>query len=599
MQSTSPLTAADKDTTDDLPAAWTDDGFRDTLPAILTTWARGHGTDPALTVLDHRGRPHARTGTLNWRELDRRTGDLAAFLRRTCVPGQRAALLMDQGADYVVALLGVIRAGLIVVPLFPPVDGERDRQLENAIADSAPSVILTTANLLFSTRSFVDGIAPSPVQLAAVDTLPPLRGGVPPGPEPGPDDLACLQYDADAVGRASAVMFTQANLVAAARQAAGAFGVRRGRNTSVSWLPLFEHLGLLLGLLTPLVAGIRAVLLHPAAFQENPLNWLRALGEYPGAIGAAPNAAYGFCVSRTSVRDRAELRLHGVDALADVGEPVRPEIATRFTTTFAEYGLSQTALRPCYGIAEATGLVAAADGLTETAFYRAQLALGRAVPAVPGDVDAVALVAVGVPRRQQVCVVDPATRTPVPDGSVGEIWVSGPNVARGYWRRSEASEETFCVLLAGAAEAGDPCWWLRTGELGVLSGGQLYVTGRVSEVLTVDGRSHFPQDVEATAESAHPAVAAHQVCAFTARFDDGPRAVLVAERANWVIAEELDEAEVAAAMRRAVAVEHGLALRDIVLLAPGLVPRTPGGTAARARCRERYLAGGLGPGQRE
>ncbi|SFB62906.1 Acyl-CoA synthetase (AMP-forming)/AMP-acid ligase II [Amycolatopsis marina] len=600
MHSTSPLTASVQGTPIEMPPSWQDDGFRDTLPAILAAWARAHGTDPALTVLDHRGKPHARAGTLTWRELDRRTGDLAAFLRRTCRPGQRAALLMDQGADYVVALLGVIRAGLIAVPLFPPARGESCRQLANAVLDADPSVILTTSNLLGPTKSFVDEFRRAPVQLAAVDTLPPLRGGVPPCPEPGPDDLACLQYQAQAVGRASAVMFSQANLVAGARQAAGALGIRRGHNTSVSWLPLFEHLGLLLGLLTPLVAGIQTVLLHPSAFHDDPLNWLRALANYPGAVGAAPNAAYAFCVSRIALRDRAELRLHGVAALADVGDSVRPEVANRFTAAFAEYGLRPWVYRPCYGLVEATALVAATEGEhTETAFYRAQLALGRAVPTVPGEVDAVTLVAAGVPRRQQVCVVDTATRTPVPDGRVGEIWVSGPNVARGYWRRSEASTETFCVLLAGAAEAGEPCWWLRTGDLGVQYGGQLYVTGRVSDVLTVDGRSHYPQDVEATAESAHPAIAAHQVCAFTALFDDGPRAVLVAERATWVFVEELDEAEVAAAIRRAVAVEHGLALREVLLLGPGLLPRTPGGTAARARCRERYLAGGLGSGWQE
>jgi hypothetical protein len=268
----------------DLP----DDRIRDTLPAILTSWARRYGTDPALTFLDHRASPHAQAATLTWGELDRGTGVLATFLRRTCRQGDRAALLMEQGTDYVVAFLGAIRAVLIAVPLFPTDQDDSWDQLANAMADAAPAVILTTASLLAPTRSFLDETARAPVQLAAIDTLPPLRGGVPQLSDPGPDDLACLQYEPGSVGRATAVMFSHANLVAGARQAAPALGVRRGHTTSVNWLPLFQHLGLMLGLVTPLVAGTQAVLMRSQAFHEDPLRWLHALADHPARSAPRP-----------------------------------------------------------------------------------------------------------------------------------------------------------------------------------------------------------------------------------------------------------------------------------------------------------------------
>jgi acyl-CoA synthetase (AMP-forming)/AMP-acid ligase II len=354
----------------------------------------------------------------------------------------------------------------------------------------------------------------------------------------------------------------------------------------VSWLPLFHDMGLMLGVAAPLAGGIPAVLLDPGAFLERPVRWLRALSANPGAITAAPSFAYAYTAARTAPAERMLLRLDGVDVLVDGSEPVAPANIDRFHDTFAECGLRREAHRPSFGLAEATVLVTTSQAGSEPhvrTFDTESLAAGTAAAPVAGRGTST-LVGCGMPVRQRVQLVNPDTGVPVPDGTVGEVLVHGPNVGTGYWGQPELSEQVF-----GATVPGEPGRWLRTGDLGLLVDGQLFVTGRLKDLVIVDGRNHYPQDIEHTVEQAHTAVRRHATAAFAVAGSAGELLVVLAERAKGA-GPDLD-AEVTAAVRSAVAAAHGITVHDLVLLDPGEVPRTSSGKISRSASRARYLAG--------
>ncbi|MFC7614734.1 AMP-binding protein [Actinokineospora soli] len=284
--------------------------------------------------------------------------------------------------------------------------------------------------------------------------------------------------------------------------------------------------------------------------------------------------------------DKARLRLDGVITLIDGSEPVQEGAVERFRAAFAPCGLRPAAHRPSYGLAEATVLVTASTAPTTRSFDRAALASGRAVEPDPDAPDPMRVVSCGVPIGQEVLVVDRATRKPCPDGRVGEVWVSGPNVAVGYWGRPLETAAAFGNELADGGGR-----WLATGDLGVVVDGELHITGRIKDLIVVDGRNHYPHDVERTAETSHAAIRPRNTAAFSVIGPDGETAVVLAEWARSVT--EPDSADVAAAVRAAVARRHGLTLRDVVLVPPDSLPRTSSGKISRTACRDRYLAGAL------
>nr|WP_246076606.1 fatty acyl-AMP ligase [Amycolatopsis cihanbeyliensis] len=557
---------------------------------MLENWATNRGDRIALTHLDHRTGPEEHAVSLTWSELDQRARETATWLRHRVEPGGRVALLATHGADYVIGFLATLHAGLVAVPLFAPSTPAHGDRLHAILADAHVSVALTTRAKQPKVQAALQHLASPRPQVVAVEAT---RADPEPLPLPDPEDLAYLQYTSGSTRSPAGVMITHGNVVACARQAAVSYGVLPGRSVTVSWLPLFHDMGLMLGVLAPCVLGIRSVLLDPVAFMERPARWLRALSRFPGAISAAPSFAYGYAAGRVTERERSELRLDKVGALIDGGEPVRPELFARFRERFAGCGLPALAHCPSYGLAESTVLVAgvpAGAAAVSTTFYREQLARGEAVPADPGEPSTVTLTSCGWPAGQEVRIVHPATGAELPDGRIGEIWVSGPNIGRGYWQQPALSAATFCALLAGDEQ---PRWWLRTGDLGVRFDGRLYVTGRLKDLVVVDGRNHYPADVEVTVEGAHPAIRPHVVAVFTVPDSHGNEVVVLAERSSWVIECELDAEEVTGAIRRSVAREHGLPLHDVLLLGPDEVPRTTSGKVARAACRERYLAGGF------
>jgi long chain fatty acid CoA FadD26 len=330
--------------------------------------------------------------------------------------------------------------------------------------------------------------------------------------------------------------------------------------------------------------------MDPAAFLHEPARWLRLLAAHPRALSAAPNFAYDYCASAVTEAQKEGLRLDGVAALINGSEPVRPGTADRFRAAFAAQGLAAEVHCPSYGLAEATVFVSAARPgrpLGRFALDRDALAAGKALPARPEDPRAVLLVGCGTPVGQRVRIVDPVAHAVLAEGEVGEIWVQGPNVGRGYWNNSAQTDRVFGATLGEEA----PGSWLRTGDLGTVLEGQLIVTGRLKDLIVVDGRNHYPQDVEATAQDAHHAVRRDRLAAFGVPGGAGERVVVVAEHARTTSLADIDVPDLTRAVRAAVAARHGLRLAEVVLVAPGTVPRTTIGKVSRALTRTRYLEG--------
>ncbi|WP_410674300.1 fatty acyl-AMP ligase [Amycolatopsis sp. cmx-4-68] len=554
----------------------------ETLTSRLRHWAAAKPGEPALTFADFGTDRDGRRRTLTWAQLAERVDAAAAAL--PVRPGDRVAVLCPQGPDYVVGFLAAITAGAIAVPLFDPGLPGHAGRLTAVLADCAPAAVVTTTAAQAAVEEFVD------VPVVAADRPGPARSG--PAPEAAPDDVAYLQYTSGSTRSPAGVVLTHANVLANVAQAVHGLGLDPETATMVSWLPLFHDMGLVLGLVTPLALGLRSVLMDPLAFIERPVRWLELLGDHAGSWSAAPNFAFHYCASRVREEDRARLRLDRVAAIINGAEPINPDVLDRFHTAFAAAGYRPEKTRPAYGLAEATVFVTTGPAAAPrvTTFDRDALATGTARPAADG----IRLVACGTPAGQHVALVDSETAVARPDGEVGEIWVHGPNVGEGYWEKPLDSTETFGARLAGDHDGLPEGPWLRTGDLGVRHDGELHIAGRIKDLIIVDGRNHYPQDVEATAASADPAIRPGSVAAFAVAGADTEAVVVVAEHRGHDDLTEPAERALATAVRRLVSDAHGLALRDVLLVPPGRVPRTSSGKIARGACRDRYLAGDYG-----
>ncbi|MFJ2262153.1 fatty acyl-AMP ligase [Streptomyces sp. NPDC087844] len=579
----------------------------------LRYWAEHR---PQQRSFSHVAFPDSSSGglhrTLGWRALDARARAVAARLGTVASPGERAALVLPQGLDYVSGFLGCLYAGVIAVPLFgPELPGHGDR-LAAVLADCEPACLLADSTAAGAIRDFVRDHRLPDVPVIPVDRLIAPRDGSGPdcygrrsvsrpvsGPESGPqprpepDDIAYLQYTSGSTRSPAGVMISHANVVANARQALDAFVADPRTSTTVGWLPLFHDMGLVLSIAAPVVGGFPSVLMDPGDFLRDPSRWLRLLASYEGTISAAPNFAYDYCVARTAPQDVEELRLDRVRVLINGSEPVRAGTVERFREAFAPAGLDPTTHCPAYGLAEATVFVTASplgEPLSAVACRADALAAGRIeeTTADDGHAESAVLVSCGTPVGQELRIVgaDGGVR---PAGHVGEIQLRGPNIGLGYWKHAGLTAETFGF---GAGED-----WLRTGDLGALHEGRLLVTGRLKDVLVVDGRNHYPQDIEETVQSVVPLVRRDHLAAFGVTRPDavGEELVVVAEHRRDADPTAQDIRVAERAVRAAVSARHGLRLGSLLLVPPGSVPRTSSGKVSRAATRKRFLDDGFGP----
>ncbi|SEG70818.1 fatty acid CoA ligase FadD32 [Thermomonospora echinospora] len=566
------------------------------LIELVGRWAVEKPDAPAFTFVDFSLDPQGAEITLSWAETDRRARATAAALRQAAKPGERAALLLPQRHEYMMTMLGAMYARVVAVPLFSPdLPGYAER-LIGAYTDSEPAVIVTTRGSLPHVEKFLaDQDVTPPRQILFADEIDPALADTWRDEPISIDEVAYLQYTSGSTRRPAGVEITHGNVAANARQLWSGWAPDHPDPELVTWLPLFHDMGLIAAMALPLVKGDHVTYTDPVAFLMNPMRWMRLLSGRTWVYTAGPNFAYDYVASLASPDKIADLDLSGLVTCLNGAEPIRPATLNAFYEAFAPAGLRQSAQGPGYGLAEATVFVtAAADDVPPkiVTVDRDKLAQGELAVADETAERTTALVSCGRPMGQYVAIVDPDTCAEQPDGRVGEIWVHGPNVAPGYWRNSERSQETFGGVLAdpGDLPAGP---WLRTGDYGVVFEGELYVTGRIKDLIIVDGRNHYPQDIELTVQEAHPAIRPDHVAAFAVEGAETERLVVIAERNRRVPLRQLDLAEVDNAVRSAVNVEHEMSVHEFVLVEPGVVSRTTSGKVARAATRQRYLDGAL------
>ena len=573
--------------------------MRETISRHLAEAAAQTPDETAFTFVDFTTHRDGVPATLTWRQLEDRVRAAATGIRDAAVAGGRVAIVAPQSLEYVVGFLAALCAGVIAVPLYPPSLRGHEEKLLAALKDADPVLVITAPEHQQAVEKFCADRAGLSVRVVTVEelrTVAPANGQV---FHPQPDDCAYLQYTSGSTRAPSGVEITHANVCANARQALEALDIAAGRNCTVGWLPLYHDMGLVLAVALPIVGRVHSVLMDPLAFVQQPVRWLQLLTEHSGAVTAAPNFAYDYCVHRVAEQERKELSLGSVAAMINGSEPITEQTLQRFQGAFAPVGLAATAMRPSYGLAEATVFVCTSPGGQEptvTCFERDALADGVARLARSGDAGAVTrLVACGRPTGQQIAIVDPLTRVRREGGHVGEIWLRGPNIGRGYWRHPQQSLATFRATL-GSDDPDSTQGWLRTGDLGVWHDEQLYITGRIKDLVIIDGANHYPQDIEQTVESAHPAIRRHHTAAFSVATQNGERLVVVAEHSRDLAEPKSVLKEATRAVRAAVAAGHAVAVHDFVLAQPGTVPRTTSGKIARSACREHYLQGTWRPG---
>ncbi|WP_437305959.1 amino acid adenylation domain-containing protein [Sorangium sp. So ce388] len=559
-----------------------------TLVALLRQRAEQRPSAHAYTFLLD-GETDARS--LTYGELDRWARALAAQLDAR--PGERALILVPPGLEFIAAFFGCLYAGLVAVPVPMPQRKRGLLRVLSIVRDCRPSVVLTLDAFVSSVAMLAEDPALAELRslrCVAIDKAPPgVEDGFRP-PRVTADSVAFLQYTSGSTGAPKGVVLTHGNLLSNERMIQRAFG-HTEESLIVGWLPPHHDMGLIGNILQPLYVGVPCVQLSPDHFLMRPWRWLDAISRYRATTSGGPNFAYDLCVAKITPEQREGLDLSSWKVAFNGAEPIRAATLDRFADAFAPSGFRRAALYPCFGLAEATLLVSGgapeAPPVTRTV-DRAALGQGLVVfdPRDP-RAGSTLVGCGGPPGGEQVLIVDPESRRPCDEERVGEIWVAGASVAQGYWERPEDTAHTFGARLSTGEGP-----FLRTGDLGFLSRGELYVTGRLKDLIIVRGRNIYPQDLEITAEESHPSLRAGGGAAFSVDVDGEERVVLVQELGRRA-SPAADPAELGAAIQSAVADRHEVAVHAVVLIKPGSLPRTTSGKVQRRACRARFLDGSL------
>jgi acyl-CoA synthetase (AMP-forming)/AMP-acid ligase II len=572
-----------------------------TLTSFLDRNRAIYGDAPSYRFLDYSQDADGRAVELSWNALWAKVGAVGARLQQVTTRGDRVAILAPQGVDYVAAFFAAIHAGNIAVPLFAPSLAGHAERLAAVLADAKPTVVLTTTAGSEAVRNFLRTLpAAERPRMIAVDAVPDAVAHTFSPVELETDDIAYLQYTSGSTRTPAGVEITHRNVCTNVLQMILAGDLDMSIR-SVSWLPLYHDMGLIM-IMFPALCGSHITLMDPMAFVRRPYRWIKQLGveaSYGRTLAAAPNFAFELAAERGLPPQGDELDLSNVVTLLNGSEPVTMSSIEKFTAAFAPYGLPLTAIKPSYGMAEATLSVASiAPSAAAAAVYldRAELNDGRAVVVDADDEGAVAHVSCGQPIPNQWAVIASADGDELPDGVVGEIWLHGNNVGRGYFGRADETLRVFGNKLQTRLRDGshaegvvDNGLWLATGDLGVYLDGELYLTGRIKDMIIVDGRNHYPTDIETTVSASSAAVRSGYVAAFAVPGVSGEELVIVAERAAG--SGRAEPGPIVDAIRAAVSRRHQVRAADIRMVAAGVIPRTTSGKLARNACRAEYLAG--------
>ncbi len=579
------------------------------LPAVLCERASLQPDDVAVTFIDYEQDWAGVAESLTWSQLYRRALGVARELGNFGTPGDRAVILAPQGLDYVVAFLGALAAGQIAVPLSVPLGGAIDDRIGWVLRDAAPTTVLTTSAVAsgvtaqFAPQSSGPGSpAPSVVEVDLLDRDARHGSGaanVPNVEAIGGQSIAYLQYTSGSTRQPAGVMISHRNLLANFQQIMSDYFLDYGKvappnTTTVSWLPFYHDLGLILGICAPILAGARGVFTSPVAFLQRPARWMQLLAGNSHVFSSAPNFAFDLAARKTTDEDMAGLDLGDVLIIQNGAERVQPATMRRFIERFARFGLRDNVIRPSYGLAEATVYVATRTPARPPEIVRFEtdkLSAGHAKRCRSGGT---ALVSYGAPQSPTARIVDPDTNTECPAGTVGEIWVHGDNVATGYWRKPQETEQTFAGTLVGPSDGTPEGPWLRTGDLGFISDGELFMVGRIKDLLIVHGRNHSPEDIEATVQD----ITGGRVAAISVPDGQAEKLVAIVELKKRGGGSYEEAPDLLGAIRREVASAifnaHGLSIADLVLVQPGSIPITTSGKVRRAACVEQYRHGQFG-----
>ncbi len=568
------------------------------IPAVLRERASLQPNDTAFTFLDFDQDWDGVAVPLTWSQLYRRVLNLSAQLTAHGSPGDRALILAPQGLEYIVGFLAALQAGLVAVPLSVPYGGAHDERTTSVLADTSPAVILTTSAVIDNVSPFGQaqegGSAPALIEVDLLD-LDARQSGPRPrvrGAGTGYTDTAYLQYTSGSTRTPAGVTVSNKNVFANFEQIMGDFFVREGGVapadlTVTSWLPFYHDLGLLLGIIMPILAGVPTVVTSPVSFLQRPARWLQMMAREGQTISGGPNFAFDVAARKTSDDDLAGFDLGGVHTILNGSERVQPATLKRFADRFARFNFSPVALRPAYGMAEATVYIATrrvGDPPEIGYFDSEKLPAGQAARCEKGS--GTALVSYGGVDSMLARIVDADTRRECLEGTVGEIWVHGDNVASGYWQKPEETERTFGAKVVEPSPGTPEGPWLRTGDSGFFSDGELFIIGRIKDLLIVYGRNHSPDDIEATIQE----VTAGR-CAAIAVPDRGvEKLVAIIELKKKGDSEEATDRlrVVKREVKSAISKSHGLSVADLVLVSPGSIPITTSGKIRRSECVELY-----------
>jgi acyl-CoA synthetase (AMP-forming)/AMP-acid ligase II len=504
---------------------------------------------------------------IDYGNLDSRARTIAALLQAHGAPGDRALLVYPPGLEFIAALFGCLYAGWIAVPTYPPSPKQTRSRFAALVRDAQSRAVLTVGTMQTRVLQVLeDSAGPAtlatdtqPTGLAEAWRPPNLRG----------DDVAILQYTSGSTNAPRGVMVSHANLLHNTCQIERRFEIHPD-SRGVIWLPPFHDMGLIGGILQGVHSGFPIALMSPAAFLRRPARWLEAIDREKATISGGPNFAYDLCVERIPPPERAQFDLSSWEVAFNGAEPIHPATLERFCDAFALAGFRREAFYPCYGLAEATLMVTGGAKSETPSIHDGLVSCGRAI------------------ADASLVIVDPVALTLCAPDQIGEVWVRGPSVAQGYWRQPETTREVFDAWLADRS-AGP---FLRTGDLGYLKDGELYVTGRVKSMLILGGLNVHAEDVEQSVAASHTAGWPGGVAAFGVEYAGRERLVIFQE-----LRVRVDEnfAHVARAIRLAVAEQHQIPVWAVVLLRPGKIPRTSSGKVRRPACAEAFQDGSLNP----
>ncbi|HLO89754.1 MAG TPA: AMP-binding protein [Lentimicrobium sp.] len=560
-----------------------EDTYNYTLPEVLQTRAIHTPDKPAFIFLTDGDDQEER---VTFKELDHAARSIAARLIGLNMKGERALMLYPGGINFIKALFGCLYAGIIAVPAYPPRKNRSLERLRLMVVDSGAKIVMATDEIFnASNKNFQDVEELKNMNWMITDKA---EGDLPDNNfiRPGYEDIALLQYTSGSTGMPKGVMVAHSNIMRNCEFIRTSFSFST-QSTGVSWLPSFHDMGLVGQILQPVYTGFTSVLMAPVSFLQKPIRWMKAFSKYRGTMGGAPNFAFDLLADNTTEEEREGLDLSSIVTLYCGAEPIRKSTFTKFIETYTNYGFKTEMLYPCYGMAETTLITSGPPALRGPVYLTVSgnaLEKNKVLKVPETEPDARHLVGVGYPWLDTtVRIVNPDTLQLSKPDEIGEIWINGSSVTKGYWNNKKVTDETFRAELEG-----DDLQYLRTGDLGFMHEGELYITGRLKDMIILHGLNYYPQDIELVAERSHEALMPNSSAAFSVLVDEIEKLVIVAEVKRSFL-RDLDVHGIADAIRHSVSDEFELEVYGIQLLRTASILKTSSGKIQRKACKQGFL----------